>query len=100
MDRKYEVGLKFIGCTVDVIYDPADTTELTIEYDGHAPWPVREMVIGERAGKRPSLPEHLGKAPTDVSRLLTAAEEKSRQRHEREAPAVSYRKVNQEDSHV
>ncbi|MFC5702311.1 AAA family ATPase [Cohnella faecalis] len=31
MDRKYEVGLKFIGCTVDVVYDPADTTELTIE---------------------------------------------------------------------
>jgi putative transposase len=100
MDRKYEVGLKFIGCTVDVVYDPADTTELTIEYDGHLPWSVREMVIGERAGKRPTLPEHLGKAPTDVSRLLTAAEEKSRQRHEREAPAVSYRKVSQEDSHV
>lgn len=68
MDRKYEVGLKFIGCTVDVVYDPADTTELCIEYDGHSPWPVREMVIGERVGKRPYLPEHLGKAPTDVSR--------------------------------
>ena len=36
--KKYEVGLSFIGCTVDVIYDPADITELTIEYEGHTPW--------------------------------------------------------------
>lgn len=100
LDRKYEVGLKFIGCMVEVVYDPADTTELTIEYEGHTPWLVREIVIGERAGKRPSLPEHLGTTPADASRLLTAAEEKSRQRHERQAPAVSYRKVTQEDSHV
>ena len=33
--QKYEVGLPFIGCTVDVIYDPAYTDELTIEYEGH-----------------------------------------------------------------
>jgi putative transposase len=61
---------------------------------------VREMVIGERAGKRPSLPEHVGKARTDVSRLLAGAEEKTRQRYERQAPAVSYRKVNQGDGHA
>ena len=42
MNRKYEVGLPFIGCTVDVVFDPADITELTIEYEGHAPWRVRE----------------------------------------------------------
>jgi putative transposase len=29
--KKYEVGLNFIGCKVDVIYDPADISELTIE---------------------------------------------------------------------
>ena len=29
------VRLVFIGCTVDVIYDPQDITELTIEYQGH-----------------------------------------------------------------
>ncbi|MNC52608.1 hypothetical protein D3C81_1484400 [compost metagenome] len=34
MNRKYEVGLTVIGCTVEVVYDPADTTELTIEYEG------------------------------------------------------------------
>lgn len=51
MNRKYEVGLLFIGRTVEVIYDPADITEITIEYEGHEPWKARELVIGERAGK-------------------------------------------------
>jgi putative transposase len=91
--RKYEVGLSFIGCTVDVVYDPADITELTIEYEGHTPWYVRELVIGERVGQRPKLPENLGIQPAESSRLLAAALEKNQQRIEQQAPAVSYRTV-------
>jgi transposase InsO family protein len=100
MDRKYEVGLPFIGCTVDVVFDPADISELTVEYEGHTPWRVRELVIGERAGKRPSLPEHLGPVPADASRLLAAAEERNRDRKAEQAPAVAYRRVSKEDGHV
>src|SRR5665648_709261 len=33
MGKKYEVGLLFIGRKVQVVYDPADITELTIEYE-------------------------------------------------------------------
>jgi putative transposase len=98
--RKYEVGLPFIGCTVDVVFDPADITELTIEYEGHEPWRVRELVIGERAGKRPPLPDHFGSVPADSSRLLAAAEERGRERKEQQAQAVAYRRVNKEDRHV
>ncbi|MFD0717270.1 DDE-type integrase/transposase/recombinase [Paenibacillus sp. GCM10027626] len=100
LNRKYEVGLPFIGCTVDVVFDPADISELTVEYESHAPWRVRELVIGERAGKRPSLPEHLGPVPADASRLLAAAEERTRDRKAEQAPAVAYRRVSKEDSHV
>lgn len=100
MDRKYEVGLPFIGCTVDVVFDLADITELTIEYEGHAPWRVRELVIGERAGKRPPLPDHLGPLASETSRLLAAAEEQSRDRIAQQAPAVAYRRVSKEDGHV
>jgi putative transposase len=100
MDRKYEVGLPFIGCTVEVIFDPANLTELTIEYDAHPPWNVRELVIGERAGKRPALPEHLGPSPAASSRLLDAAEIRNEQRKEQQAPAVSYRAVRKESGHV
>ncbi len=96
MDRKYEVGLKFMNCTVDVIYDPADISELTIEYEGHQPWRAKELVIGERAGKRPQLPEHLQPQPSDTSRLLEAASSKYDQRKAVQAPAISFRAVGKE----
>jgi len=99
--KKYEVGLTFIGCKVDVIYDPADISELTIEYEGHKPFKAKELDIGERSAPRPQLPKHLQKAPADSSRLLNAAARKNQERKEIQTPAVSYRKVRREgESHV
>jgi hypothetical protein len=57
-----------------------DLDELTIEYEGYSPWKVRKLVIGERAGKRPALPEQLQMKETDSSRLLMAAEHKHKDR--------------------
>jgi len=94
--NKYEVGLSFIGYTVDVVYDPADTSELTIEYKGHAPWTVKKLIIGERTGIRPKLPEHLELKPANSSRLLSGAAQQRGKRKEQQAPAVSYRAVNEE----
>ena len=96
-NKKYEVGLTFIGCTVDVIYDPADTSEITIEYQGHAPWKVKQLIIGERAGKRPALPEHLTPQEADSSRLLAAAAGKNQERRQAELPAISYRSIRKGD---
>ena len=95
--KKYEVGLSFIGCKVDVIYDPADISELSIEYQGHQPFRAKEMVIGEQSAKRPKLPEHMQKVPADSSRLLDAAAKKNQERKESHLPAVSYRTVRKED---
>jgi putative transposase len=92
--KKYEVGLSFIGCTVDVIYDPADISELTIEYEGHAPSKAKPLVIGERAGQRPKIPEHLTPVPAESSRLLSAAAKRNQQRQAQQAPAISYRAVS------
>ena len=92
--QKYEVGLTFIGCKVTVVYDPADIKEITIEYEGYAPFKARELVIGERSGSRPKLPAHLQPQPADSSRLLTAAARKNKQRQTEHAPAVSYRTVH------
>ncbi len=91
--KKYEVGLTLVGCKVDVVYDPADTSELTIEYEGHESVKARQLVIGEHAGKRPKLPEHLTKEKTDSSRLLSAAEKENQARKDKQMPAVSYRNV-------
>lgn len=93
MNRKYEVGVKFLGCKVDVVYDPADTSEVMVEYQGHEPWKARSLSLGEHTGGRPKLPEHLGRAPADSSRLLQAAEQKYEERQTQQSPAVSFRKV-------
>jgi putative transposase len=50
-------------------------------------------VIGERAGRRPGLPEHLTTEKAEASRLLRAAKKKNEQRIEQYMPAVSYRNV-------
>ena len=94
--RKYEVGLSFIGCTVDVIYDPSDITELTIEYEGHQPWKARQLTIGERAGQRPKMPDTMQPLPAASSRLLTAARANNQQRKAEQIPAISYRTVRKE----
>ena len=91
--KKYEVGLSFIGCKVDVVYDPADISEVTIEHEGTAPFKAKPLVIGERAGQRPKLPEHLNTVPAESSRLLNAALEKNKQRIQQQTPVVSYRTV-------
>lgn len=97
MDQKYEVGLAFIGRKVDVVYDPANTEELTIEFEDYTPWKAKKLVIGERAGKRPELPEHLQVQSVNASRLLKAAERKNQERQIEQKPAVTFRAVWKED---
>lgn len=94
--EKYEVGLNFIGCKVDVVYDPADTNLLTIEYEDHPPWTAKRLVIGEKTGPRPALPPHLLPQPAETSRLLDAAKKQNEEREKRQIPAVSYRTVNKD----
>jgi putative transposase len=96
LGEKYEVGLSFIGCKVDVIYDTADVSQLTIEYERHPPWTAKRMVIGERTGPRPKLPPHLQPQPVHSSRLLTAAAKQNEERKIQQAPAVSYRVVKKD----
>ena len=93
---KYEVGLNFVGCKVSVVYDPADITELTIEYEGHVPWKSKRLVIGERAGQRPKLPDSMLPKPADSSRLLAAASQANGHRQGRTTPAVSFRSMRKE----
>jgi len=95
MGKKYEVGLLFIGRTVDIVYDPADISELIIEYEGHSPWKAHELEIGKLVGKRPGLPEHLIPQIADSSRLLQAAKDKNEERQRRQIPAISFRRVSQ-----
>jgi len=72
---------------------------LTIEYEGYTPsWQAKELIIGERVGKRPGLPEHLEVKATDSSRLLSAATSKNKERQTRQNHAISFSRTGKEDS--
>lgn len=85
--------MPFIGCKVNVVYDPADISQLTIEYEGHPSWTAKKLVIGERTGPKPVLPPQMQREPANTSRLLAAAARQNKERKVQQAPAVSYRVV-------
>jgi len=92
--KKYEAGLKYIGCTVGVVYDPADISEITIEYQGDEPFQVRELVIGANVGKRPKMPETLNNVKPDSSRLLAGAKKANAKRRASQKMILSFRKTD------
>ena len=86
--KKYDVGIKYAGQTVDVVYDPANTEVLTIEVMGEEPFVARQLQIGEHVKPRPERP-----APTveaDHSRLLAAVEKKYKANTVARRRAISY----------
>lgn len=94
-NQKYEVGVTWVGQTVDVVYDPQNTEELTIEVAGHPSWVVRPLVIGAHAGRRPALPDHLTSTPATHARVLRAAKAQAQSAGPEPSPAVSYRQMTE-----
>ncbi len=93
---KYEVGVHFVGYKVGIVYDPADISVLTIEYEGYPSWQAKKLVIGEITGPRPKLPPHMQKETPSSSRLLTAAAKENEKRIVKRTPAISYRSVKED----
>ena len=90
LGQKYEVGVVWVGSTVDVIYDPTDTQEVTIEAPDVAPWTARPLVMGEHTGTRSALPDHIGTSEPHGSRVLKGAAQQHAARRAAEPPAVSF----------
>ena len=90
--QKYEVelGLSMIHRTVDVVYDPADISVLTIELEGFPSCEARPLVIVSHSAKRPKLPEHFEKAEPSSSRLLQAAAKQNAIREQVRHTAISF----------
>ena len=91
--QKYEAGIQFIGCKVQVVYDPSDTSTLTLELEGHPSWKASLLVIGPRTGPKPKLPDRMKTEPAANSRLLTAAAQKNAERREQQHVATSFRRA-------
>ncbi len=86
--RSYDLGAKYAGQTLDVVFDPANTETLTIEAAGSKPFQVKERQIQEHVAARPKRPEPEVKAET--SRLLDAVSNAYEARTVDRQRAISY----------
>ena len=80
--------------TVDVVYDPADISEVTVECEGLPASKAKPLVITSHAAPRPKLPERYEKTEPARSRLLDAAEKNHTRRQETHRTAVSFTGIN------
>jgi len=87
--KRYEVGVLYVGQTVDVAYDPSDIQTLTVECAGSS-LRVQELRIGEHTGPRPKLPKSMLPALPDTSRLLDEKEKRYAARQEVVRRAIRY----------
>lgn len=86
--KKYDLGVKYAGRVVDVVFDPANTETLTIEAEGEMPFVAREVQVGEHVRPRPERPEADVKAAH--SRLLSAVTKKYKANTVERRRAISY----------
>lgn len=89
---KYEVatGLSMIHRTVDVVYDPADTSVLTVECEGFPSCSAKPLVILAHSAAKPKLSQHFEKKEPSTSRLLSAAKMKNAEREKIRHTAISF----------
>jgi len=97
--KKYEVGAIYIGRKVDIVYDAADTSVLTVE-DKHfdTKFQIKELVIGSHTGPRPKLPDFMTPSPPETSRLLDEkAKRYNTQRKLSVNRVISYSQMNKSE---
>jgi hypothetical protein len=69
----YDVGLGLMGRRVEVLYDPADKSTVTVKHTASGfSKPVMAQKIGPKAAPRPEMPETLLPVQPGSSRLLDA----------------------------
>jgi transposase InsO family protein len=95
--KKYEVGIVYMGRTVDVVYDPADITVLTVE-DSHfnTSFQIKELLIGTHTGPRPKLPDFMTPMQPLTSRFLDEKQKRYDKRQLSAKRAISYAQINRE----
>lgn len=98
MGQKYvvELGLHMIQKVVEVVYDAADISRVTIECKGMPSCKAVPLKIGSHSGERPKLPEHLEAVPAKELRLLKAAEQKNKERQTIRKTAISFTGIKAE----
>jgi hypothetical protein len=93
--KKYEVGLVYIGRTIDIVYDQADISTLTVEDNNlGTSFRINELVIGTHSGPRPKLPEHMTEIKPTTSRFLDEKQKRYDKHRLSATRAISYAQIN------
>ena len=97
MGEKYEIemGLHMIHRTVDVVFDPADISKVTVECEGIGTCSAVPLVVKRNVGAKPQLPEHLEVVPPRNSRLLRAAKKVNEERQKVKKTAISFKNITE-----
>jgi len=90
-NKLYDVSIALIGQKVDVVFDPSDTSVVTVEHrsTGYTSR-VSELIIGPYAGKRPKLPDTMLVKPCGTSRFLDLKEQQYLNKHDAARRAIRY----------
>lgn len=86
---KYDLGVRFAGTRVDVVYDAGNTETLTIEAPGEHPFQVHKLQIQEHVAPR-AKKRNIDRIPADSSRLLDAACAEHARKDALRRTAISY----------
>ena len=93
--KKYEVGLGYIGRMVEIAYDPADISTVSVEdRDMGTSFRINELSIGAYAGVRPKLPDSMLDIKPETSRLLDGKQKLYEKRKLPQTRAISYSQIN------
>ena len=88
--QKYETKQELIGFDVEISYDPAKRTELTVSYPGIEPFPAKPLVIKSFCGKAAELPVSMQEKKPETSRLLDGLEKKHDEQVKMLSSAISF----------
>ena len=94
--KKYETKPELIGFNVEISYDPAKRTELTVSYPGIEPFMAKPLEIRSFIGRPSTLPVSMKEKEPETSRLLDALEKKHREAAAAMEGAISFTAIRKE----
>ena len=87
----YEVGLAYIGKTVQIRFDPTWTDELEILHEQAEPSIAKKLVIGANCGTTREVPEHMRTVSPQTSRMLDALKKEHESKRKPSETATSFK---------
>lgn len=94
----YEASTAIAGATVEIAYDPLDTSAITVYYQDMDPIHAKRVTIGAYADPVPPIPAGMTDRSPETSRFLDALEKRYNEENRLAADAISFGSYRKEVS--